>query len=148
MSTFVFEQTPKWTMGICASDKVWCSVSTYLWQTYSEGWSLSLRLSLMCFPCVLERQTQLHFNDTQMLQGFRMHVYVCMCVCVLFFAFDHFSEKPIGATLVVYNYSLRQPHSSSAKLFAFSYISIFVCPWVCMCPRTSIFMQTKLNLRP
>lgn len=55
-----------------------------LWQTYSEGWSLSLRLSLMCFPCVLERQTQLHFNDTQMLQGFRMHVYVCMCT---FFCF-------------------------------------------------------------
>lgn len=80
----------------------------------------------MCFPCVLERQTQLHFNDTQMLQGFRMHVYVCMCVCVLFFAFDHFSEKPIGATLVVYNYSLRQPHSSSAKLLVYFYICVSV----------------------
>lgn len=47
-----------------------------------------LFLRLMRFPCVLERQTQLHINDTQILLGIRMHV--CMCVFVLF---DHFSQN-------------------------------------------------------
>lgn len=145
MSTFVFEQTPKWTMGICASDKVWCSVSTYCGRHIQKA-DLS---RVVCPWCVFHVCWKDKHSCTLMtLKCFRDSECMCMCVCVLFFAFDHFSEKPIGATLVVYNYSLRQPHSSSAKLFAFSYISIFVCPWVCMCPRTSIFMQTKLNLRP
>lgn len=145
MSTFVFEQTPKWTMGICASDKVWCSVSTYCGRHIQKA-DLS---RFVCPWCVFHVCWKDKHSCTLMtLKCFRDSECMCMCVCVLFFAFDHFSEKPIGATLVVYNYSLRQPHSSSAKLFAFSYISIFVCPWVCMCPRTSIFMQTKLNLRP
>lgn len=72
-------------MCIYVEDKV--LVLYILWQTYSEGGvlalSLSLLLSLMCFPCVLERQTQLHFNDTQMLLGFSMHV--CMRVCMSVF---------------------------------------------------------------
>lgn len=145
MSTFVFEQTPKWTMGICASDKVWCSVSTYCGRHIQKA-DLS---RFVCPWCVFHVCWKDKHSCTLMtLKCFRDSECMCMCVCVLFFAFDHFSEKPIGATLFVYNYSLRQPHSSSAKLFAFSYISIFVCPWVCMCPRTSIFMQTKLNLRP
>lgn len=74
-----------------------------LWQPYSAGCALSpLSLSLMCFPCVLERQTQLHFNDTQMLLGFRIHVYVCVCVRVCVHL-DHFSEKPVEATPALYN---------------------------------------------
>lgn len=63
----------------------------------------SLSLSLMCFPCVLERQTQLHFNDTQMLLGFRIHVYACMCVCLcvrVCVLFDNSSESLLKQLLL------------------------------------------------
>lgn len=46
------------------------------------------------FPCVLERQTQLHFNDTRNASATRACVYMCvwvfMCADALL---DHFGEK-------------------------------------------------------
>lgn len=55
---------------------------------------LSFSQSLMCFPCVLERQTQLHFNDTQMLLGFRMWRLCPRVHARVFVLFHHFSVKP------------------------------------------------------
>lgn len=138
MSTFVFERTPKWTMCVCASDKVWCSVCTYCgrhiqkadlsrfvcpWCVFHVCWKDKHSCTLMTLKC---------FWDSECMC---MCVCVYMCACVLFFAFDHFSEKPIGATLVLYNYPLRQPHSSTENSLPpriFLYLCVRVCACVCV----------------
>lgn len=84
-----------------------CALVLYvLWQAYSvRVCSCFLPLSLMCFPCVLERQTQLHFNDTQMLLGFGVHVYTCTCRCLckgVRLLLEHFTEKPVRAPPALY----------------------------------------------
>lgn len=86
MSTFVFERTPKWTMGICASDKVWCSVSTYCgrhiqkadlsrfvcpWCVFHVCWKDKHSCTLMTLKC---------FRDSECMC-------MCVCVCVLFCCF-------------------------------------------------------------
>lgn len=68
---------------MCAVSKRRALVFAHMSPPHSGGSSLSL----MCFPCVLERQTQLHFNDTQTLLGSRIHVYVFDFFFVVFFFF-------------------------------------------------------------
>ena len=94
-------------MRSCVGDKV---QRLFLYivrrRPYSAGCVLALALSLMHFPCVLERQTQLHFNDTQMLLGFKMCACVCVrarsCVCLrMQVLFDHYSENPVVVSLCV-----------------------------------------------
>lgn len=120
-------------MCICVSDKVLCLFCTYCGSHIQQA-VFSLFLSLMCFPCVLERQTQLHFNDTQMLLGFRTHVYVCMyacmwvggflCVRVCVFLFDHFDQPNTSLLklLLLYKNSPPLPHLVRV------YVSV---QWVC-----------------
>jgi len=94
----------------------------------------SLSLSVMRFPCVLERQTQLHFNDTQMLLGFRMHVYVCVCVCVCVSSFWPLQWKACCCySCSVYLPLTLPPQISPLQLIASPWMCVFVCVCVCVC---------------
>lgn len=72
MPDFLLESTPDWTLLVCATQCRAC-VAHNVAATFQQA-AFALSLSLMYFPCVLERQTQLQFNDTQMLLGLRIHV--------------------------------------------------------------------------
>lgn len=72
MPEFLLESTPDWTLLVCATQCRAC-VAHNVAATFQRA-AFALSLSLMHFPCALERQTQLQFNDTQMLLGLRIHV--------------------------------------------------------------------------
>lgn len=72
MPEFLLESTPDWTLLVCVTQCCAC-VAHNVAATFQQA-AFALSLSLMYFPCVLERQTQLQFNDTQMLLGLRIHV--------------------------------------------------------------------------
>lgn len=72
MPEILLESTPDRTQLVCATQCCAC-VAHNVAATFQQA-AFALSLSLMYFPCALERQTQLQFNDTQMLLGFRIHV--------------------------------------------------------------------------
>lgn len=72
MTEFLLESTPDRTLLVCVAQCCAC-VAHNVAATFQQA-AFTLSLSLMYFPCALERQTQLQFNDTQMLLGFRIHV--------------------------------------------------------------------------
>lgn len=132
MSTFVFEQTPKWTMGICASDKVWCSVSTYCgrhiqkadlsrfvcpWCVFHVCWKDKHSCTLMTLKC---------FRDSECMC-------MCVCVCVYFFLLLTTSVKSLLELLSLYtttlyaNPTLLQQNSLPSRIF------LYLCVRECAC---------------
>lgn len=72
MPEILLESTPDRTLLVCATQCCAC-VAHNVAAIFQQA-AFALSVSLMYFPCALERQTQLQFNDTQMLLGFRIHV--------------------------------------------------------------------------
>lgn len=134
MSTFVFERTPKWTMGICASDKVWCSVSTYCgrhiqkadlsrfvcpWCVFHVCWKDKHSCTLMTLKC---------FRDSE-----------CMCMCTFFLLLTT-SVKSLLELLSFYtttlyaNPTLLQQNSLPSRIF------LYLCVHVCACVRVRQYL--------
>lgn len=139
MSTFVFEQTPKWTMGICASDKVWCSVSTYCgrhiqkadlsrfvcpWCVFHVCWKDKHSCTLMTLKC---------FRDSECMC-------MCVCVCVYFFLLLTTSVKSLLELLSLYtttlyaNPTLLQQNSLPSRIF------LYLCVCECACVRVRQYL--------
>lgn len=72
MPEILLESTPDRTLLVCATQCCAC-VAHNVAATFQQA-AFALSPSLMYFPCALERQTQLQFNDTQMLLGLPIHV--------------------------------------------------------------------------
>lgn len=116
MPTFLLELTPDWTMPVCATQCCAC-VAHNVAATFQQA-AFVLLLSLMRFPCALERQTQLQLNDTPMLLGCQIrvhaHTYAC-CVCSFVRDCVHFSAYLLKLLITATQLRMRVCNQRSAE---------------------------------